>query len=58
MGRIVKGVHIQSQLGRWLIKRGNELVNQQVLQVEERSDPDGVLESRKSRLTGQIVIVD
>jgi hypothetical protein len=53
---IIGGVHVQGQRGGWLIKLGNEIIDEKVVELPERGDADGVLESRERGLAGQVSV--
>ena len=54
MGRVVEGIDVQREVRGRLVERGDELVEQHVLQAKETAGADGVLEPRERGLAGQI----
>ena len=57
VGGVVERIDVQRQSCRRPVERRDELIDQEILQPEEGSDIDGVLETRQRGLTGQLGIV-
>ena len=57
MSWIVVRVDVKGEACRWRIERGDELVDEHVLQTPQHGNGDCVLKARQRRLAGQIIRV-
>lgn len=53
MHRIIRGIEVEDQLIGWLIIRGNELLEQQLVVIDGDPAINPVVQTTKRRLTAQ-----
>ena len=57
VGGVNDGVQVDGQMMRRLVEGGDELVNEDITDILEGLNGDGILEARQGGLAGQVIVV-